>query len=165
MVIRAGNEAVAAEGAAQPNADEAGVPAQIPAAPAAVNGPQRQNANNVVNNNNNNNRPPNAGGRVLSVALGIMARDLLSSLMAPLIGQQVAHLLHRWALNDNAVGSGVMRKILGVGMTVRIKSFRGVTKWLGAGGRGALMPIGLSLGFEDLDPIWYVCLAPQLSSF
>lgn len=167
FVIRAGNEAAAAEEVAQGNADEAGAPVQVPPpaapAPAVVNGPQRRNANNVVNNNNNN-PPPNAGGRVLSIALGIMARDLLSSLMAPLIGQQVARLLHRWALNGNAVGSGVMRKVLGVGMTGQVNSVRSVSKWWGMGGKGAFVPIGLRLGIEDLDPIWYVGLNPQVPS-
>lgn len=124
---------------------------------AAVDRPQAQNAPNNDNNNNNID-PPNAG-RVLSITFGVVARNLLSSLIAPFIGHAVGQLLHRWALSGH-LGSAIMGKILGVGLKGRISSVRAVSRWWGAGaslrGTGPLMPIGLHLGVENLDPIWYV---------
>lgn len=121
-----------------------------------------QNANNPANNNDNNNAAqPNAAGRVLSITFGVVARNLLSSLISPFLGHAVGQLLHQWALSRSTPGSGIMRKVLGVGLRGQISTIHAAAShWWGAGaltqGRSPYMPIGLRLGVEELDPIWYV---------
>lgn len=145
---------------AEPNGAE-----QIaPAAPIAA--ANRRQADNNGANDNNNNRLPNAAGRVISVTFGIAARNLLSALVAPVIGHLVGRALHHWALNSRWLGSSLMKKILGIGMAGQVNSIRASSGFWGRNGLGLgpVMPIGLRLGVEELDPIWCAIVSSYFRS-
>lgn len=156
---RAGDAADAGNdgNAIQPDGVEHNAPA---AALAAANRPRPQN----VANDNNNNRQPNAAGRIISITFGIAARNLLSALVAPVIGHLVGRAMYRWALSSHWLGSKVVKKILGIGVTGQVNSIQMSSGWWGRNGKGlgAVMPVGLRLGIEELDPIWFVFFSHPL---
>lgn len=153
----AGEGAGAPADAVQPGQQQAAdVAAQdgeaAPAVPA-----QGRAAGNAVNDNNANNNRADVGGRVITLTFGLAARNLLSSLLAPLIGRVVGSALQQWALTPTLPGSSLLQTVLGTGRAGRINSRPGSGGWIRANtGFGSIMPIGLQLGIDELDPIWYV---------
>ncbi|KAF8308364.1 hypothetical protein DL93DRAFT_2100712 [Clavulina sp. PMI_390] len=156
-VGNAAEVAAPAEGGAIPpnhaNDDAAVLQAAAPGAEAAPpNPPANANLNRNANANPNNQLANPR--RVLTMTFGIVASNLLSSLLTPFAGVLVGNTLHRWALSD-AVGSGVMRQVLGVSSPGRF-GFGSIPRYAYGygGGKGALMPLGLRFG-EELDPVWW----------
>ena len=158
MVEEAHAELVAQQAAnvRQNNADP---PPPLQAIPDAANGRRRPDpvANNNVNANGNNGNGDegNAAGRVITITFGLAARNLLSSLFAPIIGHGIGNVLHRWALRDS-LGSAILQRILGPCAKGRINSsWNTPLSWSrGAGGFRPLIPLGLRPAVEDLDPVW-----------
>lgn len=90
------------------------------------------------------------------VGIGLFARNILSSLLAPLMGQVVGSMLHQWSLASSLPGATFLQRILGTGRGGRIGSRPGSGGWIRQriGFGSPVMPIGLQLGLEELDPIW-----------
>lgn len=137
-----------------------------PPPPAAANGRQRprpiaNNDNNNANANGNGNDEENNGaGRVITITFGLAARNLLSSLFAPIIGHGIGSVLHRWALG-NSLGSTIVKRILGLNANGRTNS-----SWNAPGqwnrGFRPLNQLGLRPAVEDLDPVWCASLVNAL---
>lgn len=143
-----------AEAIQQAEQPPAGVAAEAdqaaPAEPA-----QGRAAGNADNNNNGNNNGADVGGRMITLTFGIAARNLLSSLLAPVVGTVVGSALQQWALSPTLPGSSLLQTVLGTGRVGRIHSRPGSGGWIRANtGFGPVMPIGLQLGVDELDPVW-----------
>lgn len=93
----------------------------------------------------------------LAEMLRHLGSNLASALVVPIVGQFIGSGLHAWALWQNGIGSGIIRAVLGIDSTGRLRS-----SWIMTNDErsATTIPFEAQLWMQTWDPVWYAYRCP-----